>query len=212
MSSENLQAGEPGHMINDPSEIDTPWRLPSPRKVGIISLILTESALFTIFVVAYVFYMGKSLNPPYPANVLEFPVLGTIALLSSSFTVVAAEFMLRAQKRIGFLIWWGVTIALGAYFVWFTGAEWYHLIYKENLTISTNVFGSTFYALVGLHLSHVFIGLLMLSIVWIITFFRKIPAQHIEHIEMISWYWHFVDVIWIVVVTVVYIISVRIPN
>jgi len=216
MSSENLQAGEPGHMINDPSGIDTPWRLPSPRKVGIISLILTESALFTIFVVAYVFYMGKSLNPPYPADVLKFPVLGTIALLSSSFTIVAAEFMLRAQKRIGFLIWWGITIALGVYFVCFTAHEWYELIFAEDagkkLIISTNVFGSTFYALVGLHLSHVFIGLLMLSIVWIITFCRRIPAHHIEHIEMISWYWHFVDVIWIVVVTVVYIISVRIPN
>jgi cytochrome c oxidase subunit 3/cytochrome o ubiquinol oxidase subunit 3 len=209
MSSEKLHAGEPAHMINDPSALEVPWRLPSPRKVVIISLILTESALFTIFVVAYVFYMGKSLNRPYPSEVLEFPWLGTIALLGSSVTVIIAEMMLHRMRRVGFLIWWGITIAMGAYFVYFTGAEWMHLIYKENLTISTNVFGSTFYALVGLHLSHVLIGLLLLSAVWIITAVKGISVSHTEHFEMISWYWHFVDAIWIVVVTVVYIISVH---
>lgn len=210
MSAErHLHAGDPSPMINDPSGTDAPWRLPSHRRVGMVSLILTESALFTIFVVAYVFYIGKSLNPPYPADVLEFPLLGTIALLSSSFTILAAEWMLKKTNRLGFLIWWGVTILLGAYFVWFTAAEWWHLIYEKNLTISTNVFGSTFYSLVGLHLSHVLIGLLLLSTVWILTALGKIPKDHTEHVEMISWYWHFVDVIWIVVLTVVYIISVR---
>lgn len=210
MSTERLQVGDPAPMINDPSAADEPWVLPSPRKVGLISLIVTESALFTIFVVAYVFYMGKSLNPPFPRDVLEFPLFGTIALLSSSITVVVAEMMLKRMHRLGFLLWWGLTIALGAYFVYFTGAEWWHLIYGENLTIDVNVFGSTFYSLVGLHLTHVIVGLLLLSIVWVLTLFGKIPADHKEHIEMISWYWHFVDVIWIVVVTVVYIISVRV--
>jgi cytochrome c oxidase subunit III len=210
MSAERLASGDPAPMINDPAATEEPWVLPSTRKVGILSLILTESALFTIFVVAYVFYMGKSLNPPYPKDVLEFPWLGTIALLSSSFTIVAAEIMLRRSHRLGFLLCWGITIALGAYFVYFTAFEWLHLITVKNLTIDVNVFGTTFYSLVGLHLSHVFIGLLLLSIVWLLTFFGKIPADHHEHIEMISWYWHFVDVIWIVVVTVVYIISVRV--
>lgn len=209
MSTESLQTGEPGHMINDPSVPEAPWRLPSPRKVGIISLIITESALFTIFVVAYLFYMGKSLNPPYPSQVLGFPLFGSLALFASSATVVVAERMLHKAHRGGFLIWWGLTILLGAYFVYFTGTEWYHLIFKENLTIGTNVFGSTFYSLVGLHLSHVVIGLLLLSIVWVLTLLGKIPRDHSEHVEMISWYWHFVDAIWVVVLTVVYIISVR---
>lgn len=209
MSAEHLHAGEPAHMINDPSGTEGPWRLPSQRKVGIICLVLTESALFTIFVVAYLFYIGRSLNPPYPAQVLEFPWLGSIALFSSSATIVLAEIMLRKANRFGFLIWWGLTIALGAYFIFFTATEWMHLIYGKNLTISTNVFGSTFYALVGLHLSHVFIGLLLLSTVWLLTFFGKIPKDHHEHIEMVSWYWHFVDAIWLVVLSVVYIYSVH---
>ncbi len=209
MSSEKLQVGEPAHFINDPSGTEAPWRLPSQRKAGIICLIITESALFSIFVVAYLFYMGKSLVPPYPSQVLEFPLWGSLALFSSSATVIVAEKMLHKVHRPGFLLWWGITILLGAYFVFFTASEWYHLIYKENLTLSTNVFGSTFYSLVGLHLSHVIIGLFLLSVVWVLTFLGKIPKDHTEHVEMISWYWHFVDAIWVVVLTVVYIISTK---
>jgi cytochrome c oxidase subunit 3 len=185
------------------------WKLPSPRKAGIACLILTESALFTIFVVAYLFYVGKSLNGPYPSQVLEFPLIATIALLSSSFPIYLAEKMLHRGNHRGFLLLWGITIALGAYFLGFTALEWKHLIFNERLTISTNVFGSTFYSLVGLHASHVIIGLILLSLVFILTLLGKIPSDHKEHIAMISWYWHFVDAIWVVVVFVVYVFSVR---
>jgi len=209
MSSENVQAGDPTGFINDPTPTDKPWVLPSPRKVGITCLIITESALFTIFVVAFVFYMGKSLNGPYPKEVLHVPWTASLALFSSSVTVFLAEKALHRLHRPQFLLWWGVTILLGIYFVGFSAWEWYHLIYKENLTISTNVFGSTFYSLVGLHLSHVVIGLALLSIVWFLTLFGKVPKDHSEHVEMISWYWHFVDAIWVVVLILVYFISPR---
>ena len=188
----------------------TDWKLPSTRKVAVISLILTESALFTIFLVAYLFYMGKSLNPPYPAQVLEFPLLATIALLSSSITIVISERALHAGKKGAFHLWWAITVILGAYFLWFTAMEWKHLIFEKDLTLATNVFGTTFYSLVGLHASHVIIGLFLLTLVLVLSLLGKVPADHTEHLEMISWYWHFVDVIWIVVVTVVYIISTRI--
>ena len=185
------------------------WKMPSTRKVAVISLILTESALFTIFLVAYLFYMGRSLNPPYPSQVLTFPLFATIALLSSSFTIVFSEMALHRGNKLAFHFWWALTIALGTYFLWFTGAEWKHLIFTEHLTLATNVFGTTFYSLVGLHASHVIIGLFLLTLILVLSLLGKIPADHTEHIEMISWYWHFVDVIWIVVVTVVYIISIR---
>ena len=185
------------------------WKMPSTRKVAVISLILTESALFTIFLVAYLFYMGRSLNPPYPSQVLTFPLFATIALLSSSVTIVFSEIALHRGKKAAFHFWWGLTIALGAYFLWFTGMEWKHLIFEDKLTLATNVFGTTFYSLVGLHASHVIIGLFLLTLILILSLLGKIPADHTEHIEMISWYWHFVDAIWIVVVTVVYIISIR---
>ena len=209
----SLHIGKPVGFVNDPSDHLGPWVLPSQRKVGVICLILTESALFAIFVVAYVYYMGKSLTPPFPRDVIPFPSktpwLASIALFASSFTIVYAEKMMHKLDRKGFLIWWGITMALGAYFVLYSFMEWHELIYHEGLTISVNVFGSTFYSLVGLHLSHVLVGLLLLGIIFVLTLFGKIPEDHIEHTEMISWYWHFVDGIWVVVLTLVYFISAR---
>lgn len=188
------------------------WKLPSTRKVAVISLILTESSLFTIFLVAYLFYMGKSLNGPWPADVLKFPVLATAALLSSSLTIIFSEMALHRGKKGLFHFWWAVTILLGGYFLWFTGTEWNELIFHEHLTLATNVFGTTFYSLVGLHASHVIIGLFLLTLVLVLSLLGKIPKDHTEHIEMISWYWHFVDAIWVVVVTVVYVISTGVPH
>ena len=81
------------------------WSLPSRRKVGVIGLILTESSLFTIFVTAYLFYIGKSATGPYPQQVLDLPILATICLLSSSLTVVLAERAFRrGQRRIPALV------------------------------------------------------------------------------------------------------------
>jgi cytochrome c oxidase subunit 3 len=188
---------------------DSDWKLPSPRVAGMVCLIMTESALFTIFVVAYVFYIGKSVTGPYPHEVLELPILGTVLLLSSSFTIVMAEKNLERGKNTGFNLWWFLTILLGAGFLIYTGTEWYKLIYKDGLTISSNLFGSTFYSLVGLHASHVVVGLILLSLVLIMNLTGKIKHFHHEHIMMVSWYWHFVDAVWIVVFSVVYVISAK---
>jgi cytochrome c oxidase subunit III len=188
---------------------ESDWKLPSPRVVGMICVIMTESALFTIFVVAYVFYMGKSVNGPYPHEVLELPILGTVLLLSSSFTIMAAERNLERGKIPGFNLWWFITIVLGAGFLIYTGTEWYKLIYEDGLTISSNLFGSTYYSLVGLHASHVVVGLILLSLILIMNLTGRIKHYHHEHIMMISWYWHFVDAVWIVVFTVVYVISAK---
>jgi cytochrome c oxidase subunit III len=188
---------------------ETEWRLPSPRKVGLTLVIMTESALFTIFVVAYLFYIGKSLNPPYPREVLEFPWLGSIFLFGSSGTVVVAEQRLKKGDKGGFHLWWAITALLGLGFLIYTGSEWYNLIYHDHLTLSTNLFGSTFYSLVGLHASHVIVGLILLTLILVASLTGNIQERHHEHIEMISWYWHFVDGIWAVVVTVVYIIGMQ---
>jgi cytochrome c oxidase subunit 3/cytochrome o ubiquinol oxidase subunit 3 len=183
------------------------WSLPSRRKVGVIGLILTESALFTIFVVAYLFYIGKSATGPYPKDVLELPILATICLLSSSVTVVLAERAFRRGHTGGFRLWWLITILLAVAFLVSTAVEWRRLIFKDNLTISTNLFGTTFYSLVGLHASHVIVGLTLLVLVLILSLRGYVTRAHSEHVEMLSWYWHFVDGIWIIVFTVVYIIG-----
>ena len=183
------------------------WSLPSRRKMGVIGLILTESALFTIFVTAYLFYLGKSLTGPYPKDVLDLPILATICLLSSSITVVLAERAFRAGNTRGFQLWWLITILLALEFLGSTAFEWYRLIFKHRLTISTNLFGTTFYSLVGLHASHVIVGLILLVLVFVLSLRGYVMRTHAEHVEMLSWYWHFVDGIWVIVFTVVYIIG-----
>src|ERR1700736_844757 len=158
------------------STTEMEWQLPSPRVVGMILVILTETALFTIFVVAYLFYIGKSVSGPYPHEVLELPILGTVLLLSSSATIVVAERNLHKGVTSLFNLWWLITALLGLGFLIYTAVEWYKLIYEDHLTISTNLFGSTFYSLVGLHASHVIVGLIFLSIVLAATL-RRFPIQ-----------------------------------
>jgi len=182
-------------------------KLPYRGKVGMMALILTESAFFSIFVVAYVFYIGKSLTGPYPKDVLSAPILNTVCLLSSSVTIVLAVRALRAGSIRTFGIWWLVTFALGLEFLAGTAAEWHRLIYREGLTISTNLFGTTYYSLVGLHALHVTIGLLLILLVMVLTLLGYMDHRHVERTDVLSWYWHFVDAVWVVVFTTVYVIG-----
>jgi cytochrome c oxidase subunit 3 len=176
-------------------------------RVGMWCLIVAESAIFSIFVVAYLYYAGKSLSGPTPAEVLHVPVFNSICLFSSSFTIVMAERAIARGNLRLFGIWWFLTIALGAIFIAGTAREWYGLIYKEGLTISTNLFGTTYYSLVGLHAFHVIVGLTGLSIIMIFTALGFVRHEHTERIGVFAMYWHFVDAIWVVVLSVVYFIA-----
>jgi cytochrome c oxidase subunit 3 len=184
-----------------------PWILPRRGPVGILLFILAESSLFAVFVAAYLYYMGRSLTGPTPREVLHFPVLMTVCLLSSSVTVHLAGRALAKGATARFLRYWLGTIFLGAAFLAGTAREWHELIVEHHLTISTNLFGSTYYALVGLHASHVVAGMVMLLIVAAFGLAGGVRPDHAERTDVISIYWHFVDVVWIVVVTVVYIIG-----
>jgi cytochrome c oxidase subunit III len=190
-----------------PSPSTEPWTLPPRGRVGILALILTESSFFSIFVAAYIFYIGKSLSGPYPRDVLSPPILNTICLLSSSITIVLAVRALRTGKTGAFALWWLVTLLLALEFLTGTGMEWYRLIYHEGLTIRTNLFGTTYYSLVGLHALHVTVGMLMILIVMIMTAGKHVTQRHAEYVELLSWYWHFVDAVWVVVFLTVYIIG-----
>ena len=183
------------------------WKLPDRGSMGIIFLIVTESALFTIFVVAYIVYAGKSLTGPYPKDVLDLPILASICLLSSSATIVFAEMALKKHKLGLFKLWWLATILLGLEFLVSTGLEWKKLIYEDHLTVSTNLFGTTFYSLVGLHASHVIVGMAFLILVMLVSLMGFPIESQERRVKFLSWYWHFVDGIWIVVFTVVYVIG-----
>jgi cytochrome c oxidase subunit 3/cytochrome o ubiquinol oxidase subunit 3 len=187
-------------------EIQRP-SVPYRGTVAMASLIIAEASIFTIFVVAYLFYIGKSLTGPTPREVLETPIFYTICLLSSSLTIHYAGKFLEKGRRGPFLTLWSLTILLGALFLFGTGQEWHRLIYERGLTISTNLFGTTYYSLVGLHAFHVSAGLIMLTIVAIFAFAGRVGTEHSRRIEVLSLYWHFVDVVWVVVFTVVYVLG-----
>jgi cytochrome c oxidase subunit 3 len=183
------------------------WTLPRRGPVGILLFIMAESSLFAVFVAAYLYYIGRSLTGPTPREVLQFPVLMTVCLLSSSVTIHLAGRALGNGATARFLVYWLATIFLGAAFLAGTAREWHELITVHHLTIRTNLFGSTYYGLVGLHASHVTAGMVMLLIVAALGLAGRIRRDHAERTDVISIYWHFVDIVWIVVVTVVYIIG-----
>ena len=190
-------------MTVESDALDNPARGP----VAMYCLIAAETAIFTIFVVAYVFYIGKSATGPQPSQVLTLPIFATICLLSSSVTIHLAVKFLQTARVVSFSLWWGLTFALGAIFLVATFREWRHLIYEDGLTIQTNLFGTTYYSLVGLHAFHVTVGLFALLTVLVLALRGDVGKQHAERTGVLSMYWHFVDVVWVVVFLVVYVIG-----
>jgi cytochrome c oxidase subunit 3 len=188
---------------------DASWHLPSRGRVGMACLILAETAVFTIFVVAYIYYMGRDVQGPTPKEVLELPIFGTVCLLSSSFFIWLAEHAIAHGRMQAFKLWWAVTVVLGLIFLGDTAMEWHKLIYHDHLTVATNLFGTTYYSLVGLHASHVIIGLLLLTVVLVAALTNKLNASHAERVQVLALYWHFVDAVWVVVFTLVYVVSRR---
>lgn len=177
-------------------------------QVGTLLLILAETSFFGVFLVGYLFYIGKNLHGPYPADVLELPIVATICLLSSSGTIVVAVRELERGNIARFATGMLATVLLGGAFLVFTALEWKSLIYEHGLTISTNLFGTTYYSLVGFHAAHVSIGLLLMLLVLGLAVFGHVRREHAHRVDMLSWYWHFVDVVWIAVFTVVYVVGV----
>lgn len=193
----------------DALTLEQEWKTPDRGTVGIIFLIVTESVLFLMFAMVYLIYIGQSVTGPFPKDVLETPIAATVCLLSSSFTMLAAEHALERSHLGLFKAWWAVTIGLGLFFLYYTGMEWKKLIFVDHLTISTNLFGTTFYSLVGLHASHVTVGMFFLLLVMAVTLFGFPIETQKRRIKFLSWYWHFVDAVWVIVFTVVYVISTR---
>jgi cytochrome c oxidase subunit III len=190
-----------------PQNTNAAWVLPSRGIVGMACLIVAEAAIFIIFIVAYIYYLGKSVAGPTPRDVLELPIFTSICLLSSSLTVHLAVSALHHGKRSMCSLWLAATVLLGGIFLAGTAHEWYQLIYRDGLTIRTNLFGTTFYSLVGLHATHVVVGLIMLSLALFFSLSGRMTGKHTGRLEVLSLYWHFVDAVWVVVFTVVYVLG-----
>lgn len=183
----------------------------SNGKFGIGLMIVSEITFFGTLIAAYVFYIGRDINPPYPQDVLEVSIAPFKVLFNSVFLLISSVWIwlaVRAMRkgRMGaFIFWWALTVLCGAEFLVGTGMEWYGMIVNDGVWIGTNLFGSGFYTVVGFHAFHVTMGLIVLTLILILALLGHVTPRNVEKIDLVSWYWHFVDGIWIVVFSVVYI-------
>ena len=186
-----------------------PQRTLSGAEWGMLAFLLSEVAFFSTLIVTYISYIGKDRVGPTPAEALSLRLVlvTTACLLLSSVTVHFAERALRHGTQGGFRLLWGLTILLGVAFLAGTGYEWYELITKHHLTISRNLFGTTYYTLVGLHALHVTGGVVVMLIVLGLALRRQVTKANPAGVGLVSWYWHFVDGVWVVVFTVVYLVG-----
>lgn len=180
----------------------------STWKLGFWTFIGSESLFFGSFIATYMIYAGRSVVGPYPEEVLNIPLtsVSTFVLLMSSLAMVLALAAVQKGSRKGALIWLMATALLGSTFLGIQAFEFTEF-YHEGLTISTNLFGSTFFILTGFHGAHVTVGVMWLLILWLQTFAGKIGPEDSLKVEVAGLYWHFVDVVWIVIFTLIYLIQ-----
>lgn len=180
---------------------------PDPHKVGMICFLASEVAFFSTLIMAYVIFLRHGSHGPTPESALSLPLVlaNTACLLLSSFTIHMAERALRAGKMGTFRVLWFATIALGVLFLVGTGVEWRGLIHDHGLTIGVNLFGTTYYTLVGFHAFHVTLGVIALATLLLVSMAGHLREGESIPVTLVGWYWHFVDVVWIVVFLVVYV-------
>jgi cytochrome c oxidase subunit 3 len=179
-------------------------------KVGMLVFIASEVAFFGTLIMTYVYFLRQTgQGEPNPRQVFRLPLVlaASACLFSSSATIYLAERALGRNAMRGFLGWWALTISLGAAFLVGTALEWRELIHRWGLTMSRNVFGTTYFTLVGFHALHVTVGILVMAVVLGLAWRRNITARNRDSVEAVSWYWHFVDGVWVVVFTLVYVVG-----
>ncbi len=134
------------------------------------------------------------------------PLINTLILLSSGVTLTIAHHGLKAAHRGLVLVWLGITVLLGATFLYFQADEYMHAYHTLNLTLGSGIYGSTFFMLTGFHGAHVFLGTLMLAIMWLRVLKGHFTKDNHFAFEAAAWYWHFVDVVWLALFLFVYVL------
>ncbi len=180
----------------------------STWKVGFWTFIGSECLFFATLIATYMVYKGRSVTGPYPHEILDIPLttISTFVLLMSSLAMVLALDGVRRGSRKLALLWLGAVILLGSTFVGFQVYEFSHFVH-QGLTLQSNVFGSSFYVLTGFHGAHVTVGIIWMLTLWILAFRNRLPATDALKVEVAGLYWHFVDIVWIVIFTLVYLIQ-----
>lgn len=177
-------------------------------KVGFWTFIASECLFFGTLISTYMVYKGRAVTGPYPEEIFDVfhtTISTTILLFSSLAMVLALDQVLRARKKWA-IFWLAMVIAMGAGFLVMEGQSYLHYIH-EGLTITSSTFGSSYFVLTGTHKLHVILGMIWMgALIWLIARDR-IPPAKAETVEIAGLYWHFVDIIWIVIFTFVYLLQ-----
>lgn len=179
----------------------------SHNKMLMWTFLASDCMFFGSLIWVYMVYRGRSTQGPYPREILNIPytsVSAAVLLLSSLAMVLALHGIQRGNMR-QFRVWLGATAALGALFLggqYFEFTEFYH----HGLSLQQNLFGTTFFVLTGFHGTHVGIGIIWLITLILMSLFGRLTPANAERVEVAGLYWHFVDIVWIVIFTLVYLI------
>jgi len=180
--------------------------LQEKNRLAMLLFIASEATFFAVLISAYIYFQAAVAPGPNAKNDLNPVTAGifTLFLLSSSFTVWQAGKNVEKDNRNGAILWLVATVILGGVFLFGQGSEYISLL-TRNITLGSNVFGSTFFTLTGFHGLHVFLGLVALGILAWIAFRGDFNGGRSTPIEVVSLYWHFVDAVWIVIFSIIYL-------
>jgi heme/copper-type cytochrome/quinol oxidase subunit 3 len=178
-------------------------------RLAVLLFLASEFVFFVFLVVAYIYSQPSEIHGPTAHSSLVPWKTGiyTVILLASSATIYMAERMLDVSRK-KFALWMGVTVVLGATFLFGEMREYAGLLHKD-ITISRNLFGSTYFTLTGFHAIHVTLGLLMLLTILGLVLSGKLGSKRHTAFRAVSYYWHFVDIVWVMVFSVIYLWSAR---
>jgi cytochrome c oxidase subunit 3/cytochrome o ubiquinol oxidase subunit 3 len=177
-------------------------------KLAMWLFLASDCLLFGALISSYVLYRGASLVGPYPNEVFDIPYtsVSSFVLLASSLTMVLALAAIQRGDQGQLRVWLLATALLGTTFVGGQVYEFTSFAREHELYLTTNLFSTTFYVLTGFHGTHVAIGIVMLLTLLALSFGGRIPTERSQTVELVGLYWHFVDIVWIVIFTVVYLI------
>jgi cytochrome c oxidase subunit 3/cytochrome o ubiquinol oxidase subunit 3 len=179
----------------------------SNEKLAMWAFLGSECLLFGALISTYFLYRGRSITGPTPVKIYSIPYtsISAFVLLMSSLTMVLALAAIQRGDQVRLRLWLVATATLGTLFI---GGQVYEFttFVKEGLTLRTNLFGSSFFVLTGFHGVHVTVGIMMLLSLAGLSAKGRLPQSKSEVVEIAGLYWHFVDIVWIVIFTVVYLI------
>ena len=178
------------------------------RKLLMWAFLGSDVMFFGAFISTYLVYRGKSLVGPYPSEILNIPItsVSTFVLLMSSLAMVLGLHYVREGEKNKGTLWILVVVLLGTVFMGFQFVEFREFAHL-GLTPRTNIFGTTFFILTGIHGAHVTIGVIWMSFLAYSSHNGALRADNALDLEIAGLYWHFVDIVWIVIFTVIYLIS-----